>query len=109
MKPRTVYSTITVDLVKGDGARSDMFPETRSIEISTDALIPQLTPTQTAIETARTLVMRWLRHNYKVYKVPDIELVQQQHVYKAFFYTRGHKDEVLLIDTVKGLQLEELE
>jgi len=77
MQPRIVYSTITVDLVKGDAARSDRFPESHPIEIRQGAVVHQLTSTEAAIEAARKVVMRWLRHKYKIYKVPEIELVKQ--------------------------------
>lgn len=106
MPPRTVYSAVTVDLVRGEAARANMFPESDEIEIREDALIPRLTPNDAAIATARKLVLRWLRHKYRVYKVPDIKLVRQQEAYKAFFYTRDHNDEPLLVDSIKGVELE---
>jgi len=107
MTPRTVYSAITVDLVKGEAARSNMYPKSQPIEIPEDALIPRLTSNDEAIDTAQKLVMRWLRHKFKIYKAPEIELSKQQEVHKAFFYTRNHKDEVLLVDSVKGIELEQ--
>ena len=99
------YSAVTVDLVKGDAARSNMFPESADIEISTAALIPRLVTDAAAIEAARKLVLRWLRHKYKVYKSPRIDVVKQQEVYKAFFYTQNHKGEDILVDSVRGIKL----
>ena len=105
LQPRTVYSAVTVDLVKGDAARSNMFPESADIEISTAALIPRLVTNAAAIEAARKLVLRWLRHKYKVYKSPRIDVIKQQEVYKAFFYTQNHKGEDILVDSVRGIKL----
>ena len=108
MPPRTVYSSITVDLVRGEAARADIFPESQQIEIHDEALIPRLTSYEAAMATARKLVMRWLRHKYKIYKVPHIEIIKQQEAYKAFFYTRDHNDEPLLVDSIKGVELNQL-
>lgn len=108
MPPRTAYSAVTVDLVRGEAARANMFPESQQIEIHEDALIPRLTSYEAAMAAARKLVMRWLRHKYKIYKVPHIELVKQQEAYKAFFYTRDHNDEPLLVDSIKGVELDQL-
>lgn len=105
MKPRIVYSAITVDLVRGEAARSNMFPKSRPIEISDDALIPQLMSHEAATAAAQQVVMKWLRYKFRIYKVPNIELVRQQAVYKAFFYTKGPKDELLLVDSVEGIDL----
>ena len=105
LTPRTVYSAITVDLVKGQAARSNMFPESDEIEISDDALVPRLISNDAAIEVAQNLVFRWLRHKYKIYKEPGIEVVKQQETYKAFFYTQDAKDQTLLVDSVKGIEL----
>ena len=82
-----------------------MFPESADIEISTAALIPRLVTDAAAIEAARKLVLRWLRHKYKVYKSPRIDVIKQQEVYKAFFYTQNHKGEDILVDSVRGIKL----
>ena len=107
MKPRIVYSAITVDLVRGEAARSNMFPKSRPIEISDDALIPQLMNHQEAITAAQKVIMKWLRYKYRIYKVPNIELLRQQAVYKAFFYTKDDKDELLIVDSVQGIELDD--
>lgn len=107
LPPRTVYSSITVDLVRGEAARSNMFPESHEIQIRQDARIPRLISDEAAIETARKLVLRWLRHKFRIYKVPRIELLNQQEAYKAFFYTRDHNDEPLLVDSIKGVELDQ--
>lgn len=106
LPPRTVYSSITVDLVRGEAARSNMFPESHEIQIRQDARIPRLISDEAAIETARKLVLRWLRHKFRIYKVPRIELIKQQEAYKAFFYTRDHSNEPLLVDSIKGVELD---
>lgn len=109
MKPRIVYSAITVDLVKGEAARANKFPDSLRIEIRDDALIPQLTTNEEAVEAATKIVLKWLRHKYKIYKPPELELLKQQEVYKAFFYTHDHKNEPLLVDSVKGIELDDPE
>lgn len=105
MEPRIVYSTITVDLVKGQAARSNMFPNYEEIEISNTAVIASLISTETAIDSAKQLAFKWLRHKFRVYKVPDIEIIKQQEIYKAFFYTQDHNNDVILVDSVRGVEL----
>lgn len=104
MKPRIVYSTITVDLVKGQAARSNMFPNHEEIEIPDTAIITRLVSTETAIDTAKELVLKWLRHKFNIYKVPDMEIVQQQEVFKAFFHIQGQNDDTILVDSVRGVE-----
>lgn len=109
MKPRIVYSAITVDLVKGEAARANKFPSSQRIEISNEALIPQMIAAPDAMEAATQIVLKWLRHKYKIYKPPELELIKRQEVYKAFFYTQDHKQEPLLVDSVKGIELDDPE
>lgn len=104
MKPRILYSAITVDLVKGNAARSNMVPEYRTIDINNTALIPAFIKTETAIEEAKKVVLRWARHKYKVYKVPEIEITKQEELYKVFFYAEVDNEEIL-IDSVKGIEM----
>lgn len=105
MKPRVVYSVITVDLVKGDAARANMYPEYRTIEINNTALITKFTTNEIAIENAKKLLIKWVRHKFKVYKIPDIEIIKQQEVYKAFFQAKIN-NKTVLVDSVKGIEME---
>lgn len=107
MKPRIVYSAITVDLVKGNAARANMFPNYVPIEISENALIPQLIDNAVAVEAATAVTMKWLRHRYKVYKKPDTEIMQQKQVYKAFFYIQDEKNHEVLVDSIEGVDIDE--
>lgn len=104
MQPRTVYSAVTVDLVKGDAARSNMFPEYEEIQIPGSAVITALTTTEAAIEEAKHLLFKWVRHKFKVYKPPEFEIVKLQEVYKVFFYADIGANEMELVDSVKGLE-----
>src|SRR5699024_2856175 len=99
MKPRIVYSAITVDLVKGNAARANMFPNYVTIEISESAPIPQLIDNTAAVDAAAAVTLKWLRHRYKVYKAPDITIMKQKEVYKAFFYIQDERNQDVLVDS----------
>lgn len=103
LEPRTVYSAITVDLIKGDAARSNMYPKFEEIHIPSTAVISTLITTDTAIDAAKHLLFNWVRHKYKVYKPPEFEIVKQQEAYKVFFYA-DVRGETELVDSVKGLE-----
>lgn len=103
MKPRIVYSSITVDLVKGEAARSNKFPEYQELEIDSNALIKPLTTNEDSIKEAKKIILKWGRHKFKTYKVPEIEIIKQEEVYKAFFYTELNNERVL-IDSIKGIE-----
>ena len=107
MKPRTAWTVITVDLVKGVPLRSNMFPETTEININASALVPPVLTTEEAVKKARKLVIRWVMHKYHAFRNPEIEIVQQQEVYKAFFFSQIDGKEIL-VDSVKGLRGEDL-
>lgn len=104
MKPRVFYSPITVDLVKGNAARSNMFPDSESIDIYKKAIVPALITTEKAIEEAKSLLIRWARHKFKIYKVPEIEIVKQEKAHKVFFYSEINNEKVL-VDSIKGVEL----
>lgn len=106
MQPRVVYSAVTVDLVKGEAARSNKFPRSEAIEISEAAVIPALTTHEAAIEEAEKLLLRWLRHKYKIYRIPQMDIVKQREVHKVFFYAQLKNNETVLIDSVKGLEMQ---
>ena len=103
MKPRIVYSAITVDLVKGEAARSNKFPEYKELEINSNALIKPLTTTENSIAEAKKIILKWGRHKFKTYKVPEVEIIKQEEVYKAFFYAQL-KNQRILVDSVKGIE-----
>lgn len=107
MKPRTVWTVITVDLVKGVPLRSNMFPETSGIGIKSSALVPAVISHEEAIRKSRKLVLKWVMHKYHAFKTPEIEIVKQEEVYKAFFFTETAGREIL-VDSVKGLTGEDL-
>jgi len=107
MKPRIVYSAITVDLVKGNAARANMFPNYVPIEISESALIPQLIDNTAAVDAAAAVTLKWLRHRYKVYKAPDIAIMKQKEVYKAFFYIQDERNQDVLVDSIEGIDIDE--
>lgn len=107
MKPRIVYSAITVDLVKGNAARANMVPDHVPIEISENALIPQLIDNTAAVESAKAVTLKWLRHRYKVYKTPNIAILKQKQVYKAFFYIQDEKNHDVLVDSIEGIDIDE--
>lgn len=107
MKPRTAWTVITVDLVKGVPLRSNMFPETTEIDIDSSALVPPVLTAEEAINKARKLVIRWVMHKYHAFRNPEIEIVQEQEVYKAFFFSEIDGREIL-VDSVKGLTGEDL-
>lgn len=104
LKPRIVYAAITVDMVRGEAARSDIFPEFKEIEINSNSLIKKMATTGESVEEAKKLILKWTRHKFKVYKVPDIEIISQEEVYKAFFYAQ-FKGEKVLVDSVKGVDM----
>src|SRR5690625_7569219 len=68
MKPRIVYSAITVDLVKGNAARANMFPNYVPIEISESALIPQLIDNTAAVDAAAAVTLKWRSEERRVGK-----------------------------------------
>lgn len=103
MKPRIVYSVITVDLVKGEAARSNIFPEYKEMEINSYALIEPLITTENSIAEAKKIILKWVRHKFKSYKVPEVEIIKQEEVYKAFFYAQL-KNQKILVDSVKGIE-----
>lgn len=105
MTPRTVYSTITVDLVRGQAARSNMFPHSEEMEIHQTAVIPSLISVDDGIEQAKRLLLKWLRHKFHIYKVPDIEVLRRQEVFKAFFQITDHDGETMLVDSVRGVEV----
>lgn len=105
MTPRTAHSSITVDLVKGQAARSNMFPSWQEIQIHQTAVIPSLVSVEEGIECAKRLLLKWLRHKFHIYQVPEIEVLQQQEVYKAFFQTKDHNGDLLLVDSVRGVEM----
>lgn len=107
MKPRTAWTVITVDLVKGVPLRSNMFPETTDISIKPSALIPAVLSNEEAINKSRKLVLRWVMYKFHAFKNPEIEIVQEQAVYKAFFFAEAEGREIL-VDSVKGLTGEDL-
>lgn len=103
MKPRIVYSAITVDLVRGEAALSNMFPEYEPLNIDSSALIKSAISIEKSVAKTEKLLIKWARHKYKIYKVPEIEILKQEKVYKAFFYTE-FKNQKLLVDSVKGVE-----
>lgn len=107
MKPRTAWTVITVDLVKGVPLRSNMFPETTDIDIKPSALVPAVLSNEEAIKKSRKLVIRWVMHKFHAFRNPEIEIVQEQEVYKAFFFAEANGREIL-VDTVKGLTGEDV-
>lgn len=104
MKPRILYSTITVDMVKGNAARSNMFPEHKTIEISKQSLVPTLIKEETAIEEAKKVIIKWARHKFRVYKAPEIEIAKQEKLYKVFFYAEVN-NEPMIVDSIKGVEM----
>lgn len=104
MKPRIFYSAVTVDLVKGNAALSNKFPEHRTIEINNSAVIPALITNETAIKEAEKVVMNWARHKFRVYKAPAIEIVKQEELSKVFFYAEVNNED-MLIDSIKGIEI----
>lgn len=104
MKSRIVYSFITVDLVKGVAALSDIFPDYKTIRINESSLVPRLITTEKATKEARKLIIKWARHKFKVYKVPEIEVVKQQELYKAFFHMEMNNKKIL-VDSIKGIEI----
>ena len=107
MKPRVAWTVITVDLVKGVPLRSNMFPETKEISIKPSALVPAVLSEEEAVQKARKLVLRWVMYKFHAFKNPEIEIVKQQAVYKAFFFAEADGKEIL-VDSVKGLTPEDL-
>lgn len=103
MKPRIVYSAITVDLVKGEAARANMYPKYRNIDIYEKAIITKLITNEVAIENAKKLLLKWVRHRFKAYRVPEIEIIKQKEVYKAFFQAKIN-NKTVLIDSIKGIE-----
>lgn len=104
MKPRIVYSTITVDLVKGQAARSNMFPNSEEIQISNSAVITRLVNNDEPIHNAEQLVLKWLRHKFKIYKEPGLEVIRQEEVFKAFFQIQDDKNKTIVVDSVRGVE-----
>ena len=107
MKPRTAWTVITVDLVKGVPLRSNMFPETTEISIKPSALVPAVLSNEEAINKSRKLALRWVMYKFHAFKNPEIEIVKEQEVYKAFFFAEADGKEIL-VDSVKGLTGEDL-
>ncbi|SOC43848.1 hypothetical protein [Salinicoccus kekensis] len=107
MKPRVAWTVITVDLVKGVPLRSNMFPETADINIKPSALVPAIVSHEEAVKKARKLVLRWVMFKFHAFRNPEIEIVKEQAVYKAFFFAEADGREIL-VDTVKGLTGEDL-
>src|SRR5699024_7355267 len=107
MKPRIVYSAITVDLVKGNAARANMFPNCVAMEISESALIPRLIDNTAGVDAAAAVTLKWLRHRYKVYNAPDIAIMKQKEVYKAFFYIQDERNQDVLVDSIEGIDIDE--
>lgn len=107
MKPRIVWTVITVDLVKGVPLRSNMFPGTVDISIKPSALIPAVLSHEEGIKKARKLVLRWVMFKFHAFRTPKIEIVKEQAVHKAFFFAEADGREIL-VDTVKGLTGEDL-
>ncbi len=107
MKPRTAWTVITVDLVKGVPLRSNMFPDTTDITIKPSALVPAVVSREEAIKKSRKLVIRWVMYKFHAFKNPEIEIVKEQAVHKAFFFAEADGKEIL-VDSVKGLTAEDL-
>lgn len=107
MKPRIAYTVVTADLVKGMVARSNMFPETNEIEIDNDALVPTIVSNEEALKKARKLSLKWAMYKFHLFRNPEIEVVKMKEVYKAFFYV-NIKSEKVLVDSVKGLEGENI-
>lgn len=107
LKPRIAWTAITVDLVKGVPLRANMFPETTEIDIKTSALVPPMTEYDEAIKKARKLAVKWVMYKFHAFKTPEIEVVKEQKVYKAFFFAQADGKNVL-VDSVKGLTGEDL-
>lgn len=104
MKPRIIKFPITVDLVKGSAAISDMYPESQEISIHNQSLIPIVAVKEEALASARQIIIKWVRHKFKAYKVPEIEIVKEEEIYKVFFYSEIY-EEMVLIDSIKGLEM----
>lgn len=107
MKPRTAWTVITVDLIKGVPLRSNMFPETTEVTIKSSALVPAVISNEEAIKKSRKLAIRWVMHKFHAFKNPEIEIVKEQEVHKAFFFAEADGREIL-VDSVKGLTGEDL-
>ena len=105
MKPRILYSSITVDMVKGNAARSNMFPESTTIEISNKSLVPALITEETAIKEAKKVIIKWARHKFRAYRVPEIEITKHEKLYKVFFHVEVN-NEPTLVDSIKGIEMQ---
>src|SRR5699024_1380091 len=77
MKPRTAWTVITVDLVKGVPLRSNMFPETTEINIDSTALVPPVLTAEEAVKKARKLNIRWVMHKFHGFRNTEIEHVDK--------------------------------
>lgn len=107
LKPRIAWTAITVDLVKGVPLRANMFPETTEIDIKASALVPAMMEYDEAIKKARKLAVKWVMYKFHAFKAPEIEVVKEQKVYKAFFFAQADGKNIL-VDSVKGLTGEDL-
>src|SRR5699024_11978544 len=103
MKTGRVYSSITVELVRGEAALSNMLPEYEPLNMDSSDLIKSAISIEKSVSKTEKLLIIWARHKYKIYTVPEIEILKQEKVYKAFFYTE-FKDQKLLVDSVKGVE-----
>lgn len=107
LKPRIAYTVVTADLVKGVAARSNMFPETTEVEIQEDSVVQELVGEDEALGKARKTALRWIMYKFHPFRAPRIEVLQQQKVYKAFFHA-DIKGKTVLVDSVKGLEQDDL-
>lgn len=107
LKPRIAWTAITVDLVKGVALRSNMFPDTGENDLKSSALVPPLLSYEEGVKKARKLAVKWVMYKFHAFKTPEIEIVREQEVYKAFFFAEANGRE-MLVDSVKGLTGEDV-